>query len=78
MTTDRILLRDLRVMAYCGVLEEEQARRQPFQINIEVVAEMIETPDELKLVQSCGVDYVQGYLFGKPTRSLSEYRGRQR
>ncbi len=40
MEADRILLRDLRVMAYCGVLEEEQARRQPFQINVEVVADL--------------------------------------
>lgn len=27
-------------MAYCGVLEEEQARRQPFEINAEVVADL--------------------------------------
>jgi len=27
-------------MAYCGVLDEEQARRQPFEINIEVVADL--------------------------------------
>lgn len=38
--SDRILLRGLRVMAYCGVLEEEQARRQPFEINVEVVADL--------------------------------------
>ena len=40
MTTDRILLRGMRVMAYCGVLEEEQARRQPFEINAEIVADL--------------------------------------
>lgn len=27
-------------MAYCGVLDEEQARRQPFEINAEVVADL--------------------------------------
>lgn len=27
-------------MAYCGVLEEEQARRQPFEINAEIVVDL--------------------------------------
>lgn len=27
-------------MAYCGVLDEEQARRQPFEINAQVVADL--------------------------------------
>ena len=27
-------------MAYCGVLDEEQARRQPFEINAEVIADL--------------------------------------
>ena len=40
MSTDKILLRGLRVMAYCGVLDEEQARRQPFEINVEVTADL--------------------------------------
>lgn len=38
--SDRILLRGLRVMAYCGVLDEEQSRRQPFEINVEVAADL--------------------------------------
>jgi len=40
MESDAILLRSFRVMAYCGVLDEEQARRQPFEINAEVVADL--------------------------------------
>lgn len=40
MASDQILLRGLRVMAYCGVLDEEQARRQPFEINAEVVTDL--------------------------------------
>jgi len=40
MEADRILLRNLRVMAFCGVLDEEQARRQPFEINAEVVVDL--------------------------------------
>lgn len=42
MADDRIVLRGLRVMAYCGVLPEEQARRQPFEISAEVVTDMTE------------------------------------
>ena len=33
---DRIELRGLRVLAYCGVLPEEQARRQPFSIDLDL------------------------------------------
>jgi dihydroneopterin aldolase len=40
MESDAILLRSFRVMAYCGVLDEEQARRQPFEINAEVFADL--------------------------------------
>ena len=40
MEADRILLRNFRVLAYCGVLDEEQARRQPFELTIDVVADL--------------------------------------
>jgi len=40
MESDAILLRSFRVMAYCGVLDEEQARRQPFEINAQVFADL--------------------------------------
>ena len=40
MADDRILLRGLRVMAFCGVLDEEQARRQPFEIDADIVTDM--------------------------------------
>ena len=33
---DRIELRGLRVLAYCGVLPEEQARRQPFSVDLDL------------------------------------------
>ncbi len=36
MSDDRIVLRGLRVLAFCGVLAEEKARRQPFEMNIEI------------------------------------------
>ncbi|HEV8296856.1 MAG TPA: dihydroneopterin aldolase [Acidimicrobiales bacterium] len=34
--TDRIELRGLRVMAFCGVLPEEVERRQPFEVDVDV------------------------------------------
>ena len=40
MADDRILLQGLRVMAHCGLLPEEIERRQPFEINAEVVTDM--------------------------------------
>jgi dihydroneopterin aldolase len=34
--TDRIELRGLRVLAYCGVLPEERERRQPFTVDVDL------------------------------------------
>ena len=34
--SDRIELRGLRVLAFCGVLPEEQARRQPFAVDLDL------------------------------------------
>lgn len=36
MSGDLILIRGLRVLAYCGVLDEEQERRQPFRLDVEI------------------------------------------
>ena len=35
--------------------------------NIEVVAEGIETESEAELLRAAGADYLQGYLFARPT-----------
>ncbi|EKO3484830.1 EAL domain-containing protein [Vibrio fluvialis] len=35
-------------------------------LDVEVIAEGIETPDEARLLSYLGVDYMQGYLFAKP------------
>ncbi len=35
-------------------------------MKVETIAEMIDTKDTLEFVRDCGVDYVQGWLFGKP------------
>ncbi len=37
---DRIELRGLRVSAFCGVLPEEKARRQPFEVDLDVHADL--------------------------------------
>ena len=36
--------------------------------NIEVVAEMVETEAEYRFLQNYGIDYYQGYYFGKPMK----------
>jgi 7,8-dihydroneopterin aldolase/epimerase/oxygenase len=38
--TDRIELRGLRVVASCGVLAEEHARRQPFEIDVDLCCDL--------------------------------------
>lgn len=37
---DRVELRGLRVMALCGILPEERARRQPFEIDVDVYVDL--------------------------------------
>ncbi len=41
MTEDRIELRGLRVMATCGVLPEEIARAQPFEIDLDLEVSLV-------------------------------------
>ena len=47
--------------ALCGRLE------------VETVGEMIDSPQRLAFVRDCNVDYVQGYLFGKPSQDLKNF-----
>lgn len=37
---DRIEIRGLELLLFCGVLEEEQARRQPFRLDIDIYADL--------------------------------------
>lgn len=35
-------------------------------LNLEVISEGVETPDQLETLKSIGCDYIQGYIWGKP------------
>ena len=41
-------------------------------LEIQVVAEGIETEDQLSVLRACGVDLVQGFLFSRPI-PIGEY-----
>ena len=42
-------------------------------LGVETIAEMIDDPRGLDFVRECGVDYVQGYLFGKPSKNIKDF-----
>jgi EAL domain-containing protein (putative c-di-GMP-specific phosphodiesterase class I) len=42
-------------------------------LSIETVAEMVDTPEALQFVRDCGCDFVQGWLFGKPSTDVSDF-----
>lgn len=47
------------------------------QLGVAVVAEMIENEALLALVHDCGVQYVQGYLFGQPAADIKRFDARE-
>jgi len=42
-------------------------------LSVETVAEMIDKEEGLNFVRDCGVNYVQGYLFGQPSRNIKDF-----
>jgi EAL domain-containing protein (putative c-di-GMP-specific phosphodiesterase class I) len=42
-------------------------------LGVETVGEMIDSPQTLAFVRDCNVDYVQGFLFGKPSLDLRDF-----
>ena len=42
-------------------------------LKVDTIAEMIDDRKGLSFVRSCGVDYVQGYLFGKPSPNVADF-----
>ncbi len=42
-------------------------------MNVETIAEMVDTPETLDFCRDCGCNYVQGFLFGRPSRELRDF-----
>jgi EAL domain-containing protein (putative c-di-GMP-specific phosphodiesterase class I) len=42
-------------------------------LGVETVAEMVDDEKGLKFIRECGVQYVQGYLFGKPNTDIKSF-----
>ena len=47
-------------------------------LSVGTVAEMIDDVEGLKFVRECGVGYVQGYLFGKPSLDVNDFERSRR
>ena len=41
---------------------------------VRTVATAVETADFLAALRGCGVDYVQGFLFGRPSPDIGSFR----
>lgn len=44
-------------------------------LNVQTVVEMIEDEKTANLLRACGVEYGQGYLFGKPSFDITDFLG---
>ena len=42
-------------------------------LGVETIAEMVDDEKGLKFIRECGVQYVQGYLFGKPNKDIKTF-----
>ncbi len=42
-------------------------------MGVETIAEMVDTPETLEFCRECGCNYVQGYLFGKPSKEILDF-----
>ena len=42
-------------------------------LKVKTIAEMVDTPETLDFVRKCGVEYAQGYLFGKPSPDIGVF-----
>ncbi len=42
-------------------------------MNVETIAEMVDTEETLDFCRDCGCNYVQGFLFGKPSPDIKDF-----
>jgi EAL domain-containing protein (putative c-di-GMP-specific phosphodiesterase class I) len=42
-------------------------------MNVETIAEMVDTEETLEFCRDCKCNYVQGYLFGKPSPEIKDF-----
>lgn len=42
-------------------------------MNVETIAEMVDSQETLQFCRDCGCNYIQGYLFGKPSRDVRDF-----
>jgi len=45
------------------------------ELGVETIAEMVDTPETVTFCHDCGIDFVQGFLFGPPKFDLEEFNG---
>ncbi len=44
------------------------------ELGVETIAEMVDTPETVSFCHGCGIDFVQGFLFGPPKFDLDEFK----
>jgi len=42
-------------------------------MSVETIAEMVDTPETLEFCRDCGCNYVQGFLFGRPSKEVKDF-----
>ena len=67
---DRVEIRGLELLAYCGVLDEEQARKQPFRLDLDLYADLSQAGRSDDLAHT--VDY--GAVTDRVVAQISEER----
>ncbi|AEO48176.1 diguanylate phosphodiesterase [Rhodospirillum rubrum F11] len=65
----RNAMRGPKGLAFLSALTELCRR-----LGVTTIAEMIDTKESLDFVRSCGCDFVQGYLFGRPSADLKSFQ----
>ena len=43
------------------------------ELGVETIGEMVDSPEGLEFVRECGVQFVQGFLFGEPNTNILSF-----